>query len=123
MPGAAPVRFGVFFLREQPSRPYILREADAQACEFWGCVFYVVAKLDSPSNISDYYGNVYGIMQEMCHFSRGIIAQSLSMKTNSDILKHSEAHALIQTRPHLSDLMHLPQVQPTEADVAKHLKS
>ena len=49
--GSTPGQIWVFFLREQPSRPYIIREADAQACEFWGCVLYFVAKLDSPSNI------------------------------------------------------------------------
>ena len=28
---------------------------------------------------------VYGTLQGMCHLSRGIIAQSLSMKTNTDM--------------------------------------
>ena len=28
--------------------------------------------------------NIYGIMPGMCHLSRGIIAQSLSMKANTD---------------------------------------
>ena len=35
-------------------------------------------------------------MQGMCHLSRGIIAQSLSMKTNTDskmLKRHSEANA------------------------------
>ena len=30
---------------------YITREPDAKAWEFWGCVLYFAAKLDSPSNI------------------------------------------------------------------------
>ena len=58
------------------------------------------------------YGNLHtrpvrgwdGIMQGMCHLSRGTIAQSLSMKTNTDMKTPSEAAALIHSRPHLCDL-------------------
>ena len=44
----------------------------------------------------DVYSNVYEIIQGMC---LGIyIVQSLSMKTNTDIKKHSEDNALIHSR-------------------------
>ena len=54
-------------------------------------------------------------MQGMCHLSRGIVAQSLSMKTILT-LKADSSNALIHTRPHLC--AHLLQVQPGGA---KHL--
>ena len=41
--------FGV--AARQDGLAYIIREADAKAWEFWGCVLYFVAKLDPPSNI------------------------------------------------------------------------
>ena len=47
-----PPRFPRLFLAaKQDGLAYIMRAADAQAWELWGCVLYFVAKLDSPSNI------------------------------------------------------------------------
>ena len=75
----------------QDGLAYVIREADANAWEFWGCVLYFGGKHDSPSNVREvvyetsekydtYYSNVYGIMPGMCHLSRRNIAQSLIMK-------------------------------------------
>ena len=77
---------------------------------------YFVANLDPPSNIWEVVyetsetcdtmiiATVYGILKGMRHLSRGMTAQSLSMKTNTDINKHSEANVRIHSRPHLCDL-------------------
>ena len=47
---------------------------------------------------------VKSTMQRMCNFSHGILAQSLSMETNTDMNPHSEANSLLHARPQLRDL-------------------
>ena len=46
---------------------------------------------ETSEKCGDDYSNVFGIVQGVCHLSRGIIAQGLSMKTNTNISKHYEA--------------------------------
>ena len=48
-------------------------------------------------------------MRGMCHLSRGMLAQSLSKKTNTRVLA-------CVTYPLLSQTIHLLQVQEAEAD-------
>ena len=80
---------------------------------------YFVAKLDSPSSIliwevvcetSEKCDTIIivtsmGSCRECATIRVGLlIAQSLSMKTNTDMKNPSEATALIHSRPHLCDL-------------------
>ena len=56
-------------------------------------------------------------MQGMCYLSRRIVAQSLSMQTNTDIENIRQMRSFTQdltsvTYPLLSETMHLLQVQP-----------
>ena len=139
MPGAHPPIWAFFLLLYPPTPPppcpptrvspfprcflaprqdrlaYIIREVDAEAWAFRGCVSYFVARLDPPFHFQHmgvcgekrnavFMVNVYRIMQEICHLSCGIIARSLSMKTNTDIKTHPEANALIHARPQPCDL-------------------
>ena len=65
----------------------------------------------------------------MCHLLRGNIAQSLSMKTNIDIKKHSEENASFTqdrtgvTYTLLSETMHLLQVPPGRGERCEALKN
>ena len=85
-----PLPFSLPCGAKQGRPAYIIREVDAKVWDFWGCVLYIVAKLDSPFPFQH-----VGVCSEKCntmfivtpHLSRGIIAQSLGMQTNTEIKK------------------------------------